>query len=370
MNGKKLVDSPFILVGGLIIFGGILVAILVMIILAVYLADTKVMPLVTILLVSMGGIMGGLGFEIKDDQFNFPNRDRRTKNSFAPGCLGSVLYGLIGGFVIFLLIPGDFNLSAGPFEVVKLFALAIIGGYGGRVLIEKALDKQMAEMQKQFNDIQNQPSLDAKAMDAIEQQLDGDPDTDVTVEMLKESISQASASVFVWAFDKARSFRRANFRAKNLKDIGLVVPVFDALIAVDQSENDQEKYHRNFGQLGYALKDQDPQENSRAIDAFDKAIEVRERGDDQGTYLLYEFNRAICKMRENRDFEEIKADWEIAMTSHKSSGLARGLGKFIDEDLLNWYDQNKTALKDWFAEHEIKLTTMKAKFKEQKSEQA
>ena len=370
MNGKKLVDSPLILVGGLLIFGALLVVILVMIILAVYLADTKVMPLVTILLVSMGGILGGLGFEIKDDEFNFPDRDRRTKNSFAPGCLGSVLYGLIGGFVIFLLIPGDFDLSAGPFEVVKLFALAVIGGYGGRVLIEKALDKQMAEMQKQFEDIQNQPSLDAKAMDAVEQQLDGDPDTDVSVEELKESICQASASVFVWAFDKARSFRRANYRAENFKDIALVVPVFEALIAVDQSENDQEKYHRNFGQLGYALKDQEPRENSRAIEVFDKAIEVRERGEDRGTYLLYEFNRAVCKIRENRNFEEIKADLEIAMTSHKSSGLTRGFGNYVDEDLLNWYDQNKTALKTWFADHEINLTKIKAKFKEQTSEQA
>ncbi len=365
MNGKKFLENPMILVGGLFVFGGLLMAILVMIILAVYLADTKVMPIVTILLVSMGGILGGLGFEIKDDQFNFPNRDRRTKNTFSPGCLGSVLYGLIGGFVIFLLIPGNFDLSAGPFEVVKLFALAVIGGYGGRVLIEKALDKQMADMQKQFQEIQDQPSFDAKAMDAVEQQLDGDPDTNVTEDELKESINKASASVLVWAFDKARNFRRRNLRANNRDEIALVVPIFEALIAVDQEDNEQEKYHRNFAQLGYALKDQQSPDNARAIEVFTKAIEVRDRGADKGSYLLYEFNRAICKIRENKDFESIKADLNVAMLSPKTASFARGLDSKIDSDLVAWYESNKKDLKSWFDDNYVSLTKIRANLKKQ-----
>jgi len=62
--------------------------------------------------------------------------------------------------------------------------------------------------------------------------------------------------------------------------------VFRALIAADV----EAKYHRNHGQLGYALKDLEQPRWQDAFDALSTAIQRRK----SGGYVLYEFNRAIA----------------------------------------------------------------------------
>ncbi|MDX0140802.1 hypothetical protein GOC46_28865 [Sinorhizobium meliloti] len=87
------------------------------------------------------------------------------------------------------------------------------------------------------------------------------------------------------------------------------IPVFRALIATDK----QERFHRNYGEIGFALKDQSKPDWEAAESALTKAIEIRDRIGDPG-YGGYEFNRAVCRIRLGRPKEEVIADFRQAAT--------------------------------------------------------
>jgi hypothetical protein len=72
--------------------------------------------------------------------------------------------------------------------------------------------------------------------------------------------------------------------------MALTIPVFRALIAADT----ERKFHRNHGQLGFALKDQKRPELGPAEETLTEAIS--RRGPVERGWLLYEFNRAICRI--------------------------------------------------------------------------
>ena len=322
--------------------------------------ETPFLSILVIVQVAMGGILGGLAFEIVDESFDFPRRDKRTKSAFSPGCLGSMLFGLIGGFVIFLIVPGDYNITD-VMDNIKLFAMATLGGYGGRVLIEQALKLQLKRVEKQIEDLQSQHAHDAKTMSLVEQQLDGDPDTEVDPAELKEHLEKASSSAAVWAFDQARQFRRAclHDKKKDRRDkIELAVPVFEGLIAKDRLDNEEEKYHRNFGQLGYALKDKQPPEYQRAMENLITAIEVRDRVNDKG-YRMYELNRAICKMKLDKSVDSVRDDLEEALKDEKTKGILTNLTdeetKEKSKDLIQWLQDHQDELGAWMDENDIEV---------------
>jgi hypothetical protein len=79
------------------------------------------------------------------------------------------------------------------------------------------------------------------------------------------------------------------------------IPVFEALIAADV----EKRYHENWGQLGYALKDQRTPDWKRALDALSTAIRIRGDAVTYG-YWLYEFNRAICRINADDNFKQGK----------------------------------------------------------------
>jgi hypothetical protein len=66
------------------------------------------------------------------------------------------------------------------------------------------------------------------------------------------------------------------------------IPIFRALIACDH----ENRYHRNHGQLGYALKDQRKPDYRGAEEELGIAIQIR---GDQG-WPYYEANRALCRI--------------------------------------------------------------------------
>jgi len=71
----------------------------------------------------------------------------------------------------------------------------------------------------------------------------------------------------------------------------LTIPVFRALIAADTDN----KYHRNHGSLGWALKDKRSPDWREAKDELTKAIAIRARLNITG-WRLYEANRAVCNI--------------------------------------------------------------------------
>ncbi|MBY3206429.1 hypothetical protein [Rhizobium laguerreae] len=85
--------------------------------------------------------------------------------------------------------------------------------------------------------------------------------------------------------------------------------MFQALTAVDN----QQRFHRNYGELGFALKDQSQPDWAAAESALSKAIEIRDRLGAPG-FGEYEFNRAICRIHLDRPRDEVEKDFRQAAT--------------------------------------------------------
>ncbi len=79
------------------------------------------------------------------------------------------------------------------------------------------------------------------------------------------------------------------------------IPVFRALIASDP----EGRFHRNHGQLGFALKDKEPPDWREAEAELTNAIMIRGDPNVEG-YWLYELNRAICRIKLDDLFKEGK----------------------------------------------------------------
>jgi hypothetical protein len=111
----------------------------------------------------------------------------------------------------------------------------------------------------------------------------------VPQEELDSALRLAGPAVRVQVFHRAREQRRVN--ARTAKDrMALTVPVLRALVAADTGR----RYHRSHAQLGYALKDQQVPDWRGAEEALSAAIAIR--GPSTRAWLLYEYNRARCRI--------------------------------------------------------------------------
>ena len=87
-----------------------------------------------------------------------------------------VAFGIAGAFVVFLVVPGNFNIDAGGWDTYKAFAVAVVGGYGGRRLIEleaarilKGVQAQLAENAKQMAETRE---VSAQFAQTVERKVD------------------------------------------------------------------------------------------------------------------------------------------------------------------------------------------------------
>jgi hypothetical protein len=141
--------------------------------------------------------------------------------------------------------------------------------------------------------LHDQAERDAKAISLIDRQLHPAPEVpDVSEEELTKAIMEASPSVKAQAFLRARDHRRTNWR-ENKEVMERTIPIFRALIASDP----EKRFHKNHGQLGYALKDQRTPAWSEAEAELGEAIAIR--GGSGRSYHLYEANRAICRINQD-----------------------------------------------------------------------
>lgn len=185
-----------------------------------------------------------------------------------------------------------------------------------------------------------QDTKDAKALATVYGQLTPEPGVKPpTQEQLNTAVSEASQFVRIQVFQRASDQRRANWRTPTTKTkMELTIPVFRALIAADPDE----RFHRNHGQLGYALKDRVAPDYVAAEQELTKAITIRDRQKRKGS-LLYEFNRALCRIKLNRPREEIRADLEKAAGSESLRQAITG-----DPDIAQWMRANNLTGREIF----------------------
>ncbi|NJN43782.1 MAG: hypothetical protein HC806_02930 [Anaerolineae bacterium] len=120
----------------------------------------------------------------------------------------------------------------------------------------------------------------------------------------KKTIMEAAPGFKVQIFYTAHAIRSENWET-NKSLMERTIPIFEALIESDTNG----LFHRNYGQLGYALKDKIPPDYARARAALTKAIELRDKKGQAG-FQLYELNRAICNILLDANFQANKPSGE------------------------------------------------------------
>ena len=221
--------------------------------------------------------------------------------------LGILVYYLAAGFLL-------------GFPWTRLsFGLAIRDADQG--LVERRLNKFEAEVR-----------ADSTALALVTRQLtQSHGDLGPSQEELDKAIASASRHIRVRVFyDAVRARQNAEQPEKS-------IPVFLALINYDKAE----VYHRNHGELAFALKDKHPPDWVKAEEELSTAIRIRDRTGDTG-FGEYEFNRAVCRIRLGHSTENIVADLT-------SAGRCEWLRewKISDTQSSDWLKNNNIHLTDF-----------------------
>jgi hypothetical protein len=187
---------------------------------------------------------------------------------------------------------------------------------------------------------------DAQALALVDQVLRPTPGVPaVSQEELEKALSNASPPVQVQIFFLAREHRRAaNWRTEEGRSIvERAVPLLHGLLKTKPPVPE----HRLFGQLGFAVKDTatNPSEYAEAERLLSRAIALREAAKEPG-YLLYEFNRAECLIRQDTDFvshlptEAIRRD--AILRDLRVAAGSEALHRIIcsDEPFTTWLQLN------------------------------
>jgi hypothetical protein len=245
----------------------------------------------------------------------------------------TTIAGHLGDLIDFLGPP----LGGDPYGETVAAATLVIFGVSGflvfylltRTLLPSALaqaDRLMVislrqEIAQVRETQRNQQEDDVNALTLVLRQLDPEPGApDISPDDLNKAIAAASPLVKTQIFGRAREQRRLT-RESDPPMMERTIPVFRALIA---SETDQQKFHRNHAQLGYALKDKTNPELQEAETALTEAIELRDDAGERG-FLLYEFNRALVRigLHEENPSPELRAAIEADLKAAEASASLR-----------------------------------------------
>lgn len=151
---------------------------------------------------------------------------------------------------------------------------------------------------KELQELRDQSTRDAEALMLVQRQLTAV--SSPTPEALTEALRTASRLVRSQAGQQAQVQRASSWREQKER-MEQTIPVFQALIACDAEGRD----HANRAQLGFALKDQREPAWSEAERLLSEAINIRGSWRSRGS-LLYEFNRAVCRVHLDEAFAQGK----------------------------------------------------------------
>jgi hypothetical protein len=191
----------------------------------------------------------------------------------------------------------------------------------GRALAEADIGAVAEKLESIVQAKQKQEEIDARALSLANRLLSGENLANFSFDELRESIQKATAPVRVLLFFNAREARR-QAQSKGSGHTERAIPILQALIASDA----ERRFHRNYGQLGYALQEKSPPDHAAAEAAFSTAIQVRGPAKEHG-YEGYELHRAIAKIMQDPNFKagqptvgakraEILADLDVALAGN------------------------------------------------------
>lgn len=322
-------------------------------------ADAKSEAKMSLYVTFFGGL-GGLIFSIQSRSLKLPEI-QSSESEIDLGFVADILVGISGSFIIFLILPFDFNSqnqggsgNQSGFEGLKIVATSILGGYAGRSLFkvaygklsmdieqiqtsQKQLKTSQKEAQRQLREMSESQKKDIKVTGLLNKYLDNTANSDERNELLDsiKTPKELPPDVRIHIFSEVKKFRmnawyrmndrrymysddenklkptNENFILERRQEISLVIPILEALIQ-SMGENDKDKDEQVYAELAFALKDSAVKNNEEEIDNYkkakkniEKAIEIRDKNEKKG-YVVYEYNRALynIKLMEKKAIEE------------------------------------------------------------------
>ncbi|MEZ4885367.1 MAG: hypothetical protein R3E32_11615 [Chitinophagales bacterium] len=305
-------------------------------------------------------MLAGFGYGLSSNALILPYKS--GPHQYNPGCLADCLFGFLGTAVIFSVLPlGLENLESHPTEIyfyIRLFGFAVLGGWGGKALIDSVLSTTVRQLQQKIEQKEQQEIQDAKTLEMTNEYLNSSTDVGVPNKSLLDAIENASPKTKVEILNDAKEVRSETWK-DDKGTMEKTIPIFESLAKATQEIDS----HRVYGQLGFALKDQSNPDYEGAIKNLDKAIEVRDRNKVTG-FSWYEFNRAMSKIYSDIGYRKglpsdkslqksIIADLKVAFSDTLVS-------ERLQKSATTNQDKDLNALSDWMIYNAVEPITINA----------
>lgn len=208
-----------------------------------------------------------------------------------------------------------------------------------RIYVEALFRRQSVMLDNELEDLINQREEDANSQDAEALQLTDeflDEKADPHSEKYKDIEKKIAESSFIartLIFERAREARRKAWRQDRPEDAAKAIPIFRGLIAAAPG-----KYHRNYGQLGYAIVASPAPNWKEARKSLETAISLRGQDTETSGSGYYEFNLAIALINLDPDYR-----------AGKPSAPAQRdrIAALLDAGRVHIPDLGHKAIKDW-----------------------
>jgi|688.fasta_scaffold199366_2 hypothetical protein len=141
------------------------------------------------LIITLCGALGGIVYTTRSHTIEVPHIELKDLNTYSLGFLSDIVGGVGGAYVIFMILPFDFQdppaikmdstvsqSLAQEFQqiraLIQVIAVSMVGGYGGRAIMEKVQDTLSLKIQgvavRQKNVEVRQEMLERKATEDME----------------------------------------------------------------------------------------------------------------------------------------------------------------------------------------------------------
>jgi len=297
----------------------------------------------------LAGALGGLLYSILlDGELELPYWSKKNPNNLNPGFLAEIFVGISGAFIAYSVLPQELKQPGDQGLEITIFVTGLVGGYGGKAILDAALEKVMERI-KTANLAKEKAESQSKELEEkihirnlVNQQIQNGLNQSELSEM-QEKLEGATDDVKKIVFNVAHDARSLGRRTLTFKDrVSRTIPIFQSLVA---SDNNNPSYN---AELGYAYISSQPADLDKAISYLDRAIELRVPGaSTEGDSWKYEMNRAIARigLGNSQSRDDILKDL-FAVEQRK------GLAQAIDEYESDGVDGGNNSIKNWLIQNQ------------------
>ncbi|MCZ8126398.1 MULTISPECIES: C39 family peptidase [Microcystis] len=297
----------------------------------------------------LAGALGGLLYSILlDGELELPYWSKKNPNNLNPGFLAEIFVGISGAFIAYSVLPQELKQPGDQGLEITIFVTGLVGGYGGKAILDAALEKVMERI-KTANLAKEKAESQSKELEEkihirnlVNQQIQNGLNQSELSEM-QEKLEGATDDVKKIVFNVAHDARSLGRRTLTFKDrVSRTIPIFQSLVA---SDNNNPSYN---AELGYAYISSQPADLDKAISYLDRAIELRVPGaSTEGDSWKYEMNRAIARigLGNSQSRDDILKDL-FAVEQRK------GLAQAIDEYERDGVDGGNNSIKNWLIQNQ------------------